>query len=311
MKRTTALRIAWLLAVLACLAPACATKTSVGTDSSTHWLEQCKTDDDCGELSCECGVCTKECTTPSDCSRLSASAECQAVPGCGSNGQVCLKQPLDGGDDIALGVCPAGTVEGSSCVGSGLTHCSTVCAGGTATSDLLACISGSWGKSPFGSSPCDSGTVDVSTSCEKNSDCYAANSTCCGTCGEPGLSDRRAIAVSSRSAYEGVVCSGSGACPPCVPPSGTIVAVCRNAQCVLEDVKAQTSCTKDEDCQVVPRDCCACGIVAASALTVTSSGFSACPPAVTCPECFGISLPPEYKATCNVARGYCELAPPP
>ena len=43
---------------------------SPNTGSETHWLAACSSDDECGELSCECGVCTQACATDADCAEM-------------------------------------------------------------------------------------------------------------------------------------------------------------------------------------------------------------------------------------------------
>lgn len=70
-------------------------QTSQGPDSSTHWLSACDEDDDCGGLSCLCGVCTRECDEVAMCSGLGATAVCAEVAGCGV-AQVCARE-CDGG----------------------------------------------------------------------------------------------------------------------------------------------------------------------------------------------------------------------
>ncbi len=51
--------------------------SQVNNDSETHWLSACTQDSDCqDELSCLCGVCTLECDSPGECSRLSEAAFC-------------------------------------------------------------------------------------------------------------------------------------------------------------------------------------------------------------------------------------------
>lgn len=48
---------------------ACGAETATDTplDSQTHWLTPCDGDSECGEYSCLCGVCAKECSRASDC----------------------------------------------------------------------------------------------------------------------------------------------------------------------------------------------------------------------------------------------------
>lgn len=52
------------------------THSEAGGDSSTHWLRSCKQDDQCGGLSCVCGVCSEACRDDGQCSRFGAKAVC-------------------------------------------------------------------------------------------------------------------------------------------------------------------------------------------------------------------------------------------
>lgn len=86
--------------------PGCGGKSKSGTDSNTHWYQQCATDDDCGALSCSCGVCTQTCEAASDCSDLGERAECATVSGCEqgtSSTLVCLAQCRRNEDCATLG----------------------------------------------------------------------------------------------------------------------------------------------------------------------------------------------------------------
>lgn len=50
---------------------------SVDSGSQTHWMAPCTADAACGEgLGCVCGVCTRTCSSSSDCSALQRSAVC-------------------------------------------------------------------------------------------------------------------------------------------------------------------------------------------------------------------------------------------
>ncbi|HEX7671142.1 MAG TPA: hypothetical protein VF395_16220, partial [Polyangiaceae bacterium] len=72
--------------------PSCASTTDVsgGTDSNTHWLEQCQADKDCGSsLVCRCGACTKPCAEPTDCTPLGVHASCAAEV-CDTGAKVCV-----------------------------------------------------------------------------------------------------------------------------------------------------------------------------------------------------------------------------
>jgi hypothetical protein len=92
-----------LLAFIALLVPeavgACGQARSRHTDSETHWLLRCDSDLDCGERSCECGVCSKSCVASTECASLgisnvecvpSASCESGADASSSSTGAVCL-----------------------------------------------------------------------------------------------------------------------------------------------------------------------------------------------------------------------------
>ncbi len=46
-----------------------------GTDSSTHWLDACDKDADCGaEWQCICGICAVECTTHRPCEDIAGNS---------------------------------------------------------------------------------------------------------------------------------------------------------------------------------------------------------------------------------------------
>lgn len=78
--------------------------------TQTNWLTLCETSDDCGELSCICGTCTRACSAEPDCHDLTAAtcidrADQGAIAAC--DGQTpaesfCLPRC---GDEV----CPAGT----------------------------------------------------------------------------------------------------------------------------------------------------------------------------------------------------------
>ncbi|HVW30253.1 MAG TPA: hypothetical protein VHC69_33075 [Polyangiaceae bacterium] len=387
MKKASSLRLALLLVLGAGIVPSCAnTMSGGGTDSSTHWLDQCKSDSDCGGLSCECGVCTKACAAASDCRGLSASASCAAVPGCSAVATVCVQSTVTGDASTPStgGVCPANVIEdtpcdgrieqcftpcvnggqgqfvcgngtwsagkgiypctngtdcpfdassGAACDGS-VAQCWTPCAGGF--KQQYACSGGFW-QAGHGLFPCgaDAGasieagatsnpgdTADsggplpgVSTSCTQSADCYAADRICCPRCDtEPTVDTKIGIAVASRSTYADENCATAGACPPCEPPPGTIDAFCKGGACDVEDLGKYKTCTKDADCKLVPKDCCACGTLPASAFSALSDAASftgdrcATVDCAACPA--GVHVADASGATCNTTYGYCEIAPP-
>lgn len=74
------------LGALALHASACAISEDPPGNGQSHWLQSCDDDSDCGDLSCECGVCTIQCTNDDACTAFSgitcrsastlASSEC-------------------------------------------------------------------------------------------------------------------------------------------------------------------------------------------------------------------------------------------
>jgi hypothetical protein len=67
-----------LVAGLWCALASCSRTHSELGDSSTHWLKRCGSDDQCGSLSCLCGVCSTECGESRECRGLGAGAVCVA-----------------------------------------------------------------------------------------------------------------------------------------------------------------------------------------------------------------------------------------
>jgi hypothetical protein len=67
--------MALLLAATSLVVVSCGKAVSEGgTDSSTHWLERCDSDEDCGKLRCLCGVCSQPCGDVSVCPNAEISA---------------------------------------------------------------------------------------------------------------------------------------------------------------------------------------------------------------------------------------------
>lgn len=105
----------------------CGARTQEHFDSQSHWLS-CEDDAQCGELSCQCSVCTSSCETDADCWALmghgnvrcqgAASLECSSapssakicVPDCA--GEQCFSSPAEGASEpngettLALGSAP-------------------------------------------------------------------------------------------------------------------------------------------------------------------------------------------------------------
>jgi hypothetical protein len=67
------------LHVVALSVSGCGARTEDTFDSQSHWLE-CAEQEECGTLSCECELCTIECTSDEECwNTLGPGARCQSV----------------------------------------------------------------------------------------------------------------------------------------------------------------------------------------------------------------------------------------
>ncbi|MEM9069275.1 MAG: hypothetical protein AAGE52_12250 [Myxococcota bacterium] len=89
-------------ALLACGSPT--------TGSETHWLRQCETDDECGSLLCECGICTRLCDdTPA----------CDGLGVCGVDGSPSYRDYCrDNGEEAGICVPEEAPDEGVCCAPS-------------------------------------------------------------------------------------------------------------------------------------------------------------------------------------------------
>jgi hypothetical protein len=96
--------IGWLVLCGFSVVVACTSEPSKpGGDTQTNWLKACTQDSECGELSCECGVCSRPCSSSVDCAGAPVGVSCFAATSgetravCGENatGGMCL-QPLFG-----------------------------------------------------------------------------------------------------------------------------------------------------------------------------------------------------------------------
>jgi hypothetical protein len=357
MKRGTTIRIAALLLGGAAFVAACSSKTISGTDSSTHWLDVCRTDADCGALSCECGVCTKRCGEADDCRALSASAVCGNAPGCGGETRVCTKAE-EGGTPSMGGPCPDGIAGNDPCDGH-IAQCWTACIQGfrgqfvcggstwTAGHGLFPCgdagadaapmsaggsgaggsgaggsgaggaagagtggsgLAGAGGAAGAGTGGTDAGG-GPSKDCKHSQDCELLPTVCCPLCRPAMLSERIAVNVEAAAPYWEEKCATAGACPPCVPSNGSIDSECRAGKCEVVDRSPYTACTMAADCKMVPKDCCACGVVRTAGWAGISDtdGFSLRCAAVDCAPCTegGPSHLTNDHVECT--QGFCEV----
>lgn len=93
--------------------------SSPETNSQTNWLKHCDTEDDCGDLVCLCGTCTRSCDTVDDCSdpdtdscvsagEEAASIVCDGnIPTAGLCLPRCDSTACPGGASCVAGVCRA------------------------------------------------------------------------------------------------------------------------------------------------------------------------------------------------------------
>ncbi len=98
----------WLISCLVVLhaASACGRVRAGDTGSETHWLVSCDSDLECGEGSCECGVCSQACVTMADCGALGiAGVECLPTAGACDSGGASGGLAVAGGGLVCLLPC--------------------------------------------------------------------------------------------------------------------------------------------------------------------------------------------------------------
>ncbi len=85
--------------------------SSMATGTETNWLRACARDQECGQLSCECGVCTQRCNQDDACGL--SDAVCSPASG-EALGALCPAQP---DFDLCLPACRETCGQGRVCVG--------------------------------------------------------------------------------------------------------------------------------------------------------------------------------------------------
>lgn len=92
-----------------------------GGDSSTHWLKSCGRDDQCGGLSCVCGLCSTECGASEQCDAFGSAATCVAsgaAKSCGKDVRICDHECSDDPDCAdSRQVCVLGRCRGRELLG--------------------------------------------------------------------------------------------------------------------------------------------------------------------------------------------------
>ncbi len=102
-------RFTWGLLALVALAAlgGCSPNNDYQTgDSQTNWLRQCHSDDQCGDLQCLCGVCTRACTGADSCGDM-PGAECVSASEAGATAQCSGSQPPVAG--LCMRLCDTGS----------------------------------------------------------------------------------------------------------------------------------------------------------------------------------------------------------
>lgn len=98
-RRASALALGLWMSVAAVLAACGKTAADSGTDSSTHWLQRCQADSDCGDLACVCGACSIPCRDVTACPDVEQTV-CQAAAseGCSYASALCSAPCQSDGD---------------------------------------------------------------------------------------------------------------------------------------------------------------------------------------------------------------------
>jgi hypothetical protein len=339
------LRTGWALALavwgsLAVVA-SCGGRAHVdGTDSNTHWLKECDSDDQCGPLSCICGVCTAACEKTNDCARFGAKAACDMPAGCGMQGPTaCVPSPSGGtggsggttggtsSGGTSSGGSPSSTPEceamdarssGDDCIDPlGYTWNGTRC-------ELVNC--GCTGTACGGlfetADACDHAHREcyaargLNRECATHADCLLQDRRCCPTCGggNPAAGDSLiATNITSPSPRDVGICEGDpqSGCDPCAPfEFVSAYPACIEGECRLLDVTPNAACNVQDECRLSTKDCCECGgDFSASGLIAVSSYARRdyCDPDEACPECEGGPPPENAQASCDMQLGLCRV----
>ncbi len=334
-------RARWVLGLLLlgamAVATSCGGRAHVdGTDSNTHWLRECERDEQCGTLSCICGICSSECDERRSCSAFGADARCEVPAGCDARGATaCVRRVSAAGGSASGG--------SSSTAGSG-GGSSLDCAAMDARSNGDGCVRTvgyAWNGTNCQAIECGCTGADcegiflsadecdheyrrcyesrkISRSCSTHGDCMLQSRMCCPPC---VLTDAAtfgdvliATSASSPSLRDAGNCLGpepQGGCGTCAPAEPfTAYAACIEGECRLLDTTEDAACSEPEDCYLRTRDCCECGGDFSETGLIAVSTFALhpyCQPAQGCPECAAGEPSDRAQATCDSERGLCRV----
>jgi len=153
--------------------------------------------------------------------------------------------------------------------------------------------------------------------CAAPGTCVLALATCCGSCGEPKLSDKSAINRTEVDAYRTFVCPVPEPCPRCATmQQPNFQAFCRTGRCAAIDVRTDTvsRCVRDADCRLRFANCCECPASSEDLIAIAvdkESEYSSqvCAPGTPCPDC-AVMYPTDRKARCNTSTQHCYIGAP-
>lgn len=335
---------AWFMGLALCgigLVASCGGKATVdGTDSNTHWLQECEADDDCGGLSCICGVCTRACDETANCAAFGAKSACEVPAGCTARGPTaCVAQSSGGGSgggngsggtsNSGAGTPPVGgSPAQADCDAMDARNGQDVCLGNLGFAwngkncEMVQCdCQGADCDALFATADeCDHAyracyvEHGVPRVCKTHADCQVVSRTCCSSCSQtddPGQA-LMAVSIDAVDLNAARICNGdpSGGCDDCVPfEYWSVYAACVEGECRLLDVTPHAHCETAADCHLTTRDCCSCGgDFTSSGLIAVDSSFVTpdyCSVDVGCPECEGDA--PQSNARLSCREGVCSV----
>lgn len=311
---TSWVRVFVSAALLSCLALAsCGQTDAGGSDSNTHWLKTCESDDDCGSLDCLCGVCSRSCEETSDCRGLGSSAVCEASADCSDDApSLCVAGGSGNGAPEPCAPLDARSA-GTLCAGvAGYTWNGTIC-----EPVMCTCAGDDCGSLFQTAEQCDRAyqacyaDAGLTRSCETHADCRLRPRTCCTPCATIQEADQ--MIAENLSADGASVCLGDpgGNCTDCDSiQNPALYPACIDGQCTVMNLTNFAGCAVDEQCRVSTKDCCECGgDVSATGLIAVNPTFSRHPEcaAVACGECAADFA--GATAVCNQEVGFCEVVP--
>ena len=153
----------------------------------------------------------------------------------------------------------------------------------------------------------------VSASCSVGADCLIARRACCGAiCDLPGIGELIALNASSWPAWQkSLACALENQCTFC-PSQTAVQALCQAGTCTAVDLTPYGECTKDADCTVTRKDCCACdgpvedpnAYVAVSGSAIDAYTQFACAASTPC-DCVPGRFSDRVEARCDVRHSGC------